>query len=718
MARAGEQRAGRGDAAADGAFEGGWVVGADVVAGQPEAVQGSGRGRARQVWRAGEGGAPFANAAHPVRSRQATAEAGFEFFVQDGRERRVGEVVPGALRAHDEGQAAGGVAQLAAVEDPLPEAAPKPAGQAQHRLGQGEFGRVVGVERADRFKGVARELGGDGCGLRQRSEQAGGVLGGNGEDDVVEIRVVEQRREGVDAAAATDVASVRSDEGGCGLGKQAAEVGGREQQVGVGPRTAQAVAAADLRNETRFATLDYSESPPLLFVGEAVRFDTLKMTNLRDGAAPTVTVQAQVFRCPGCGSPMQARSRDILAVGCASCGTVVDTADRNYKVLSRARQGEREQYVPRLPLGSKGVLEDKPVEVIGFLVRRCKVEGIAYTWREYLLAGEHGTYRWLTEYNGHWNIVDVLSRPPATSGIVEVDSLRFGGQVFKHFSTTPIAEVIQVTGEFTWRVKRGETNRVVDYVAPPLMLSSEATSNDLNWSQGCYATPESIAAAFKLPNALPEPIGVYANQPNPWADTTRRVWTLFLKLALVAIVVQSFFFFMSSEKTLLRQDFTFEPRSSDEVQSGEFTLAGKQRKLAVRQSTSLDNNWIGLDLLLVNKTTGQAWPAARELAYYWGYDDGRWTEGSRDDEVVFVNIPAGTYYLTIDPDMPPDKNVAVRDRLEVLTPRAGWSNFIIVMLFLAAFPIFATMRKAAFETRRWAESDHAPVSSDDSDGDD
>lgn len=189
------------------------------------------------------------------------------------------------------------------------------------------------------------------------------------------------------------------------------------------------VAAADLRNETRFATLDYSESPPLLFVGEAVRFDTLKMTNLRDGAAPTVTVQAQVFRCPGCGSPMQARSRDILAVGCASCGTVVDTADRNYKVLSRARQGEREQYVPRLPLGSKGVLEDKPVEVIGFLVRRCKVDGIAYTWREYLLAGEHGTYRWLTEYNGHWNIVDVLSRPPATSGIVEVDSLRFGGQV-------------------------------------------------------------------------------------------------------------------------------------------------------------------------------------------------------------------------------------------------------------------------------------------------
>lgn len=35
---------------------------------------------------------------------------------------------------------------------------------------------------------------------------------------------------------------MRSDEGGCGLGKQAAEVGGREQQVGVGAPAAQAVA--------------------------------------------------------------------------------------------------------------------------------------------------------------------------------------------------------------------------------------------------------------------------------------------------------------------------------------------------------------------------------------------------------------------------------------------------------------------------------------------
>ena len=140
------------------------------------------------------------------------------------------------------------------------------------------------------------------------------------------------------------------------------------------------VAAADLRNERHFATLDYSETPPLLFVGEAVDFRSLRLNNLRDGRAEReVSVQAQVFRCPSCASPMQARSPDILAVACASCGTVVDAADPSYKILSRVMRRRDEIRKLRLPLGSKGNLDGKPVEVIGHLVRRARIEGIAYS---------------------------------------------------------------------------------------------------------------------------------------------------------------------------------------------------------------------------------------------------------------------------------------------------------------------------------------------------
>ena len=473
------------------------------------------------------------------------------------------------------------------------------------------------------------------------------------------------------------------------------------------------VAAVDLRNQANFATLDYSETPPLLFVGEAVDFAALNMANLRDGMAqPTPSVPVQVFRCPSCGSPMQARSREILAVGCASCGAVIDTADRNRQLLAAALGIGQNLIPPRLPLGSQGQLEGKPVEVIGFLVKRCQVDGITYDWREYLLAGEHGSYRWLTEANGHWNVVDVLRNPPAGNGVQELLPIRWRDQTFKHFSTTPAAEVVQVTGEFTWRVRRGETNRVVDYVAPPLILSREANEHDLTWSLGRYITPGEIAAAFKLAKPLPEPIGVYANQPNPWQESNRRSWWRFAKLALLACLFQLLFILLSSSQLLLRQDFSFAPQSHEEVQSREFEITSKASKIAVRHATSLDNNWIGFDMLLVNKTTGAAWPAARELAFYSGYDDGHWSEGSRSDEVVFLNIPPGTYYLTIDPDMPSDKPVAVQDRLEIHRPGAGWSNFWLLLIFLAVFPVFTTLRRVAFETSRWAESDHAPESSD------
>ena len=475
--------------------------------------------------------------------------------------------------------------------------------------------------------------------------------------------------------------------------------------------------AADLRSASQFATLDYSETPPLLFVGEAVDIRRLQLSGLRaDLALPEKTVSAQVFRCPSCAAPLQARSAEIVAVACASCGAVVDTADANHRLLSQALKHNDPTWEPRLPLGSKGTLDGKPFEVIGFLVKRSKVDGVAYDWREYLLAGELGTYRWLTEYDNHWNVVDVLAQPPAGAGAREETELRWSGENFRHFASAPQAEVVCVAGEFTWRVQRGERNRVVDYVAPPLLLSRESNANELSWSLGRYVEPALIAAAFRPPRPLPEPRGVYANQPNPWQATHRRVCRRFWLLALVAVALQAWFWLSAGGQPLLRETFEFSPQDAAEPrQTRDFAVSGEPRKLAVRNLTSVDNSWLALDLLLVNKNTGAAWPAAREIAYYHGNDDGYWWEGSNEDEVVFLNVPPGTYYLTVDGELPAERPLPVRTRLEVAAAGAGWSNFVILLLFLVIFPVFTRIRHAAFEVQRWAESDHAPDSSEDDD---
>lgn len=473
------------------------------------------------------------------------------------------------------------------------------------------------------------------------------------------------------------------------------------------------VNTVDLKNGPNFATLDYSESPPLLFVGESVPFASLRLRNLReDYSAPVREVSAQVFRCLNCGAPLSARSVDILAVGCATCGAVVDTADANRRVLSSQLGMMAGLAKPSIPLGSLGVFDGNPVEVIGFLVKEAKVSGIPYHWREYLLAGEQGSYRWLTEYNGHWNLADGLQRSPRSAGMIDADDIRYDGVRYRHYATTPTAEVIQVTGEFTWRVARGDVVRVVDYVAPPVMLSKESSGNEVTWSRATYLASEDVAQAFKLPAALPKPVGVFANQPNPWRETTGRVLRRFGQLALATLVIQVLFVFLSRGALLLNQDFVHDPRAPEEVQTREFELTGKARKIAVRHATSLDNNWLGVDMMLVNKQSGMAWPAHREIAFYQGYDDGHWTEGSRDDEVVFRDIPKGIYYLTIDPDMAPDKIQTVRDRVEIRIAGTGWSNWLIALVFLGLFPLFSYWRQHAFETQRWADSDHAPAETD------
>lgn len=133
----------------------------------------------------------------------------------------------------------------------------------------------------------------------------------------------------------------------------------------------------------------------------------------------------------------------------------------------------------------------------------------------------------------------------------------------------------------------------------------------------------------------------------------------------------------------------------------------------------LDNNWIGFDMLLVNKVIGVVWLVVCELVYYYGWDGGEsWFEGSCDDEVVFFDILFGIYYLMVDVDLVLEKLVLVCDMIEVLSGGVGWLNFVMVMIFFVIFLIFMWFCYVVFEVGCWVESDYVLVSSDDVDEDD
>jgi len=477
-----------------------------------------------------------------------------------------------------------------------------------------------------------------------------------------------------------------------------------------------AAPVVDLRDEQgAFATFDYSDSEerPLVFVGESVDFKKLKWANLREKISiPEVNLKARVFNCPSCGSALSVSHEKIETVGCGSCGALLDASNDTVALLGRA-SAQIEQ--PRLPLGSKGTLRGEAVEIIGYMRRYMEEEGVKYPWDEYVCLAPDNALRWLTHYNGHWNVARSTPRAVRPAG-----DARFDNTTFKHFQSYQ-AHVSYVLGEFPWRVKIDETVEVQDYVAPPRMLSRETSDKEETWTVSEYIVADEVAAAFALKDKLPAPVGVYANQPNPLEDRHRTVCRRFWQFSGAATVIYLILLLLGPGGTVHKQNLNFAPADDETKLTNEFKISGSAPRVEIASDASITNNWLGLNMTLVNKDTGQAWQNARELSRYEGVDDGEsWSEGSRSDDFVLQDLPPGTYVLAIDHDMDP-RSPPISTKITVARTGARWSSLLVLVALLSLFPIWTRWRIRKFEVQRWDESDHPMVtassSSDDSDDD-
>ena len=452
-----------------------------------------------------------------------------------------------------------------------------------------------------------------------------------------------------------------------------------------------------------FATIDYSETPPLFFVGQSLPFAAFAFTGLRDGEAAARPAAVAALQCPACGGPIAIHDKAVLSVACPSCLTVLDAQDPKLRVLQKAAAALRVE--PAIALGSVGRFGGREWTVIGFQ-QRAIVPGDGPPWQEYLLHHPQEGFRWLVEAQGHWNWVSPLAKLPVHRPGAPTATL--GGESFRRFSAGK-AETRFVIGEFTWTVSVGETWDTADFIAPPRMLSREANGNEVTWSVGDYLPPAEVAAAFGIKDPLPAPTGIGMNQPNPRIDGHRTTCSNFWRFAGLALLAQLLWVFVLGGHSLLDQRLVFSPRAEEPLTTRAFRLDGGARALAVRHDTDLDNNWLGLNLTLVDKDSGRAWHARTEVSYWQGSDGGeRWSEGDRARELVFRDIPPGNYHFVIDGEVSDERPVAVADRITVVRNPAPWSNLFLLLGFLAVFPVLSRLGVANFEASRWREADFLP----------
>jgi Zn finger protein HypA/HybF involved in hydrogenase expression len=475
-----------------------------------------------------------------------------------------------------------------------------------------------------------------------------------------------------------------------------------------------------------FGTLDYNESPPLVFLGQQVTLDQLGITTTRAPEREERRVGAAQVSCPHCAGPLELRAPDKTErVTCPNCNSLLDV---NQGQLQFLKALEKPWFQPLIPLGREGDTPEGKMTVIGAMARSVTIEGTQYFWSEYLLYNPRIGFRWLVHSDDHWNFVQAV--PPGE--VLESGKYAtYHNKSYKIFQDAQ-ARVEVVLGEFYWKVETGEQVRGVDYVAPPYMLSKEVSTvyvsdpnnpeqrkratGEINWSVGTYATVQQIEKAFSI-TGLPRPSGVAPNQPyKHW--WIYKYWLAFIGLMLVVGLLATLF--AGSTKQVFSQTVTLQPLpNADGTQvffSEPFELAGR-RNIRIIGESAVQNTWVYLEGDLINDETGVVQSFPIDISYYQGVEDGEsWTEGGQTDSAYTSSMPAGRYVLRLEGQWERWQEPAVvAIRIEQNVTHGF--NLLIALIVLSIGPIIMIIYHIGFERRRWSESMFSGGGSDDDDDD-
>lgn len=485
---------------------------------------------------------------------------------------------------------------------------------------------------------------------------------------------------------------------------------------------------ADLTGaEKKFATIDFSETPPVVFKGYQT---TLSELGIDGGAARERRADVVQLNCAKCGGRLDLRAPDRSErIVCPNCGAAHDVTHGKLQFFQLLKQNKVQ---PVIPLGTTGTVDGTSYVIAGFMQRAVQFD-MTYYWTEYLLFNPEQGFRWLVHSDDHWSFVD-----PLTPGEVEDASplgaakfVRWNGKQFRLFQDAT-AYVSYVIGEFYWKVAVGEAVDTVDYVAPPFGLSKEITrtkAREIAWSHARYMPPEEVEAAFALKERLPRSSMVGPMQPYTGPQLGRTWAFLLLLLLATAIVIGA----TRERRTHIDQKFDLEPPSWGEgtppadvpknariLFSEPFQLSGKQN-VRVDSRTDVQQGWVHVAGDLVEERTNALTGFEMPFEYYSGVDsqDGtRWSEGKRD-RTVFLAAPAkGRYVLRLEVQWSPEATLTPNLHLTVREGVFRWGHLFLALLAISLIPVIALIHRGNFESQRWRESSHSPFGQVDSGDDD
>jgi uncharacterized Zn finger protein (UPF0148 family) len=458
---------------------------------------------------------------------------------------------------------------------------------------------------------------------------------------------------------------------------------------------------ADLAGKDKtFGTIDYGMNPPFVFVGKELTLAELGWADLKPAERTAPRVSAAAMGCPNCGGPINLQVPDKSErVTCPNCDSLL-SCEQGKLAWMKSLAPSPDEHKFDLQIGAEGTFGDKKMRIIGAVVRSVTIEGIKYFWHEYLLYNPAVGFRWLVHSDNHWNFVEPINVADVTG---EGTQATFDGKTFKIFQDAN-AVVEYVKGEFYWRVEQGETVRAIDYIKPPLMLSNEMTSDEMNFSLGTYMKPEEVEKALNLESgSLPRPWNVAPNQP--FEGSFWYTWGFLFLIGLLVIGVVMLPLKMEST-ALPPTSITLPPLPAEKGSNPVFTQPFELKprgNVEISIKAPVTNSWASFDVDFINEANNDVESVPLDVEFYSGVEDGEsWSEGSQEKSTSFSAIEGGKYRLRIDGQwqnwqQPLPITVTIKQN-------TTGCNFCCAFILLLFGPLWGLIKKWSFEGSRWSQS--------------
>ena len=327
---------------------------------------------------------------------------------------------------------------------------------------------------------------------------------------------------------------------------------------------------------------------------------------------------------------------------CVYCGETNINPELNISI--------QEQYTPEK---YKNTVKDTRLGL--FVGDKCTIEGTEYYvigliekqqhanewWAEYILKGANDSYRYISESDGHWVMLEEID---TYEEVLEVAKGKVDVEYEESRKVSYKFHPVRVQGLFDFNPFQSGT--IEEVANAPYLYSTEVykqSNKEIHhFYFGKYVRRKQILQWFpKVGLRMRKGVGIV--EPF-WVDIKQMAY-IFLATALLLLLLNiGYYWNDDSEREIYSTKLEFV--KGQDFSSPSFPLKGHTGTLKFQFYSPVDNNWASCDILLVNDNTGNKKYFSKDVEYYHGVDGGEsWNEGGQMSKAKVCGVVPGSYHI-------------------------------------------------------------------------